>query len=120
MRDARYLDALGREHISGAGTARRDRSGNRCVTVWRGNGSRAGYEARLGEKRREAAGEVWTFEVGDWSARVYPTGRLAVMCARLRIDCADLAGLPKRRQWELGVANPALVEIMRRAGWSVD
>ncbi|MEW9586133.1 hypothetical protein [Paraburkholderia sp. DGU8] len=94
-------------------------SRNRCVTVWQGKNSRAGYEARLSEKRREAVGECWAFEVGDFRARVYPTGRLAVDCDRLSIHCADWATVPVSRVFEIGNREPALVEVMRRAGWSV-
>jgi hypothetical protein len=70
-------------------------------------------------KRREAAGEVLAFEVGDWRARVYPTGRLAVDCDRLHIHSEDWAKVPGARIFEIGGKEPDLVEVMRRAGWSV-
>ncbi|MCC8405227.1 hypothetical protein LJ655_25690 [Paraburkholderia sp. MMS20-SJTN17] len=81
--------------------------------------SRDGWLARLDEKRKEAAGEVWAFEVGDWRARVYPTGRLAVDCDRLHIHSEDWAKVPPARVFEIGTSEPDLVEVMRRAGWSV-
>lgn len=81
--------------------------------------TRAGREARAEERRREAAGEVWTFEVGDWRARVYPTGRLAVDCDRLNIHSRDWGKVHPSRIFDIGRKEPDLVEVMRRAGWSV-
>lgn len=81
--------------------------------------TRAGRDARAEERRREAAGHVWVFEVGDFRARVYPTGRLAVECDRLHIDCHDLAQVVPARIFEIASGEPDLVEVMRQAGWSV-
>jgi hypothetical protein len=81
--------------------------------------SRDGWLARQDERRREAAGEVYAFEVGDFLARVYPTGRLAVDCDRLHIHTEDWAKVPPARIFEIGSSEPDLVEVMRRAGWSV-
>jgi hypothetical protein len=81
--------------------------------------SRDGWLARQDERRREATGEVWAFEVGDFRARVYPTGRLAVDCDRLHIHSADWAKVLPARIFEIGSREPDLVEVMRRAGWSV-
>jgi hypothetical protein len=92
---------------------------NRLAKCWEATRSRAGHEAILDAKRREADGECYRVEIGDWSAQVYPTGRLAAQCQRLHIDTPDLRTVPKGRLFELGMANPELVEIMRRAGWSV-
>jgi hypothetical protein len=71
------------------------------------------------EKRREAAGEVWAFEVGDWQARVYPTGRLALDCDRLHIHTEDWGKVSSARIFEIASREPDLVEVMQRAGWSV-
>ena len=92
---------------------------NRLAKGWSSVRSKDGHAAILDAKRREAAGESYRIEVGDWSAHVYPTGRLAVHCLRLHIDPPDLRTVPKGRLFELGMANPGLVEIMRTAGWSV-
>ncbi|HDR8949295.1 TPA: hypothetical protein QDA71_006385 [Burkholderia vietnamiensis] len=81
--------------------------------------SRAGREARAEERRREAAGEVQAFEVGDWRARVYPTGRLALDCDRLHIHSEDWGKVPPARIFEIGSREPDLVQVMRQAGWSV-
>ncbi|WJF89736.1 hypothetical protein QS306_11570 [Paraburkholderia bonniea] len=93
---------------------------NRLAKGWLSVRSRDGHAAILDAKRREATGEFYRIDVGDWSARVYPTGRLAVHCHKQHIDTSDLRAVPKGRLFELGTANPELVEIMRRAGWSVD
>jgi hypothetical protein len=93
---------------------------NRIARGWLSVRSRDGHAAILDAKRREAAGEFYRIEVGDWSARVYPTGRLAVQCPTLHIDTSDLRTVPRGRLFELGMANPELIEIMRWAGWSVD
>jgi hypothetical protein len=81
--------------------------------------TRAGREARAAERRREAAGEVLAFKVGDFQARVYPTGRLAIDCDRLHIHSEDWGKVPSARIFEIGSREPDLVEVMRRAGWSV-
>ncbi|WP_175743521.1 hypothetical protein [Burkholderia ambifaria] len=65
------------------------------------------------------AGEVLAFEVGDWRARVYPTGRLAVDCDRLHIHSEDWRKVPHERIFEIGGREPDLVEVMRQAGWAV-
>jgi hypothetical protein len=93
---------------------------NRLAKGWLSVRSRDGHAAILAAKRREAAGESYCIDVGDWSAQVYPTGRLSVHCPRLHIETSDLRTVPKARLFELGMSNPELVEIMRRAGWSVD
>ncbi|WP_421380228.1 hypothetical protein ACOCG7_23465 [Paraburkholderia sp. DD10] len=93
---------------------------NRLAKGWLSVRSRDGHAAILDAKRRETAGESYCIDAGDWSAQVYPTGRLAVHCPRLHIETPDLRTVPKARLFELGMANPELVEIMRRAGWSVD
>lgn len=82
--------------------------------------TREGREARAEEGRREAAGEVLAFEIGDWRARVYPTGRLAVDCDRLSIHSSDWGKVRSSRIFEIASREPDLVEVMRRAGWSVD
>jgi hypothetical protein len=81
--------------------------------------SRDGWLDRLEVLRREAAGDVWAFEVGDWRARVYPTGRLALECDRLYIHTEDWGKVPPARVFEIASSEPDLVEVMRRAGWSV-
>jgi hypothetical protein len=43
--------------------------------------SRAGYLDRLERQQRERSGEVAEFKAGCWTARQYPTGRLAVACS---------------------------------------
>jgi hypothetical protein len=91
----------------------------RCVTRWAVSQSRGGYLARQEERRREKAGEYIEYRSGDWSSRQYPTGRLEVRCERLYIDVPDLRTVHRHRLFELGMSNPDLVEIMRRAGWSV-
>lgn len=80
--------------------------------------SRDGWLARLNAMRKEMAGEVLAFEVGDWRARVYPTGRLALDCDRLHIHSEDWSKVPHERIFEIGGMEPDLVEVMRRAGWS--
>ncbi|MFM0131766.1 hypothetical protein [Paraburkholderia sediminicola] len=53
-------------------------SRNRCVSLWRANLSRAGYEARLSEKRREKSGEIigrWSSADGTAVVTLYPGGR---------------------------------------------
>jgi hypothetical protein len=43
--------------------------------------SRAGYLDSLERQQRERSGEVTEFRAGSWTARQYPTGRLAVTCS---------------------------------------
>lgn len=92
---------------------------NRCVSLGVPKQSRDGYATRAAERRREAAGEVWAFEVGDWRARVYPTGRLALDCDRLHVHSEDWRKVPPARIFEIGSREPDLVEAMRQAGWAV-
>ncbi|AOJ68305.1 MULTISPECIES: hypothetical protein [Burkholderia] len=92
---------------------------NRCVSLGLRKQSRDGYLDRLERKRREAAGEVWAFVIGDWRARVYPTGRLAVNCDRLGVHSEDWRNAHPTRIFEIGSKEPDLVEVMRLAGWSV-
>ncbi|MCP3712994.1 hypothetical protein M3I54_39935 [Paraburkholderia sp. CNPSo 3274] len=81
--------------------------------------NRDGWLGRLDARRKEAAGDVWVFEVGDWRARVYPTGRLAVDCDRLNIHSVDWGKVPPARIFEIAGSEPDLIEVMRQAGWSV-
>lgn len=43
--------------------------------------SRAGYLDNLERRKRERSGEVAEFKAGSWTAKQYPTGRLAVTCS---------------------------------------
>ena len=61
--------------------------------------SRDGYHAILDAKRREKHGEFEEYAVGDWTARQYPMGRLAVSCPSAVVlgvaaDSNALAPLP--------------------------
>ncbi|MDR5779159.1 hypothetical protein QCE63_06915 [Caballeronia sp. LZ065] len=91
----------------------------RCITRWTANQSRAGYLSRQEERRREAAGEYIEHQSGEWAARQYPTGRLAVRCPSLHIDNPDFASVPHERIFALCRQNPDLIALLRLAGWSI-
>lgn len=58
--------------------------------------SRAGYLDSLERQRRERSGEVAEFKAGDWMARQYPTGRLAVTCSAAVVRGPGTNGEPLR------------------------
>jgi len=91
----------------------------RCITRWTASQSRDGYLARLEERRREASGEYIEHRSGEWSARQYPTGRLAVLCPSLHIDSEDFSSVPGWRVFELCKQSPDLIALLRLAGWSI-
>ncbi|WP_250538248.1 MULTISPECIES: hypothetical protein [unclassified Caballeronia] len=91
----------------------------RCVTRWTANQSRDGYLARQDERRRERAGESVEYRSGEWCARQYPTGRLAVRCPSLHIDSEDFNSVPGWRILQLCEQFPDLIAVLRLAGWSI-
>lgn len=61
--------------------------------------SRDGWLDRLERQRRERTGEYVSVMMGDWKARQYPTGRLAVSCEKAHVrgyapDGRPLPSLP--------------------------
>jgi len=91
----------------------------RCVSLGTATLSRAGYEARLREKRRERAGEYVEHVSGDWVAREYPGGRLHVTCKAAHVDNRDFGTVPWQRVFELCSRYLDLIVVLRMAGWSV-
>lgn len=91
----------------------------RCVARWQAKLSRDGYNARLCEKRREAAGEYIEYHSGEWSAREFPGGKLAVRCARYNIDSQDFRTVPGTRVFELCKHHLDLLNLLRQAAWSI-
>ena len=90
-----------------------------CVSLGKAALSRAGYEARLDEKRRERAGEYVDWVSGDWTAREYPGGRLHIICKAVHVDNRDFGAVPGHRVFELCSRHPDLLAVLRMAGWSI-
>jgi len=91
----------------------------RCIALPHSKLSRDGWLARNDERRREAAGEYIEYRSGEWSARQYPTGRLAVQCVRYHIDNPDFGKLPRERVFPLCAQHSDLLALLRLAGWSI-
>lgn len=94
----------------------------RCITRWQGKRTRDEYRVHLKQEdrqRRDRAGEHVEYCVGEWAARAYPTGRLAVRCPSLHIDSQDFGSVPRQRIFELCSQNPDLLALLRLAGWSI-
>jgi hypothetical protein len=94
--------------------------------------SRDGHLAILDAKRREKGGEFEEHAVGDWTARQYPMGRLAVSCPSavvqgsatdthpptLAFDCPDLSKADPRLVHWLAERNPDFLLLLRWASWA--
>lgn len=81
--------------------------------------TRAGLEAIREQQRREAAGEYAEAVYGPFTARSYPTGRLALVAPSLSINQHDLASLPASQIVSLCRRYPDLRDVLAWAGWSV-
>lgn len=81
--------------------------------------TRAGLNALREQRRREASGEYLEDVFGPFTARRYPTGRLAVKAETLYIDTPDLASIPSSQIVYLCRHHPDLRNVLAWAGWSV-
>jgi hypothetical protein len=81
--------------------------------------SQAGYIDLLHRRRQEQAGDYGSFTAGRFTARQYPTGRLAVCAPEVYIDNPDLAKLPAPTIINLCRRFPEVRDVLRWAGWSV-
>jgi hypothetical protein len=70
-------------------------------------------------RRREASGECLEAVFGPFTARRYPTGRLAVVAESLHINTPDLASIPSSRIVYLCHHHADLRGVLAWAGWSV-
>lgn len=70
-------------------------------------------------RRREASGEFLEDVFGPFTARRYPTGRLAVVADSLHINTSDLASIPSSQIVYLCHHHPDLRNVLAWAGWSV-
>lgn len=91
----------------------------RCVSLGTSAMSRDGWLARADEKRRERTGECIEHVSGEWTAREYPGGRLHVVGRVAHVDNPDFGTVPGPRVFELCVAYPDLLALLRMAGWSI-
>jgi len=90
-----------------------------CIALPPAKLSRAGWLSRIGQRRREAAGEFIEYRSGEWGARKYPTGRLSVRCRSLHIDNPDFRTVHRDRTFQLCEQHPDLLTLLRQAGWSI-
>jgi hypothetical protein len=81
--------------------------------------SLAGYLDMLQRRRQEQAGDSALFTVGRFTAKQYPTGRLAVHAPEVHVDTPDLAKLPGPTIVSLCNRFPELRDVLRWAGWAV-
>ncbi|MDP9646159.1 hypothetical protein [Paraburkholderia caledonica] len=89
-------------------------SRNRCVTRWKTKLSRAGYEARLSEKRREKSGESigrWSSADGTATVTLYPGGRTHAVLSGV-LDNPHFEKLSGREAGAARERYPALSEAL--------
>ncbi len=79
----------------------------------------AGLEALREQRRREVSGEYLEEIFGPFTARRYPTGRLAVQADSLHINQPNWASVPPTRVIQLCRLYPDLRDVLAWAGWSV-
>jgi len=84
-----------------------------------GKRSRDGWLDQQDVRRRIRAGEYKAIIEGDITAHEHPDGRLEVVQPP-PLQCPDLRAVHTPRLFQLAAQYPALVEVLRRAGWSVD
>lgn len=84
-----------------------------------GTRSRDGWLDQQDVRRRIRAGEFNTITQGDITAHEHPDGRLEITQPP-DLLCPDLRAIHTPRLFQLAAQHPALVEVLRRAGWSID
>lgn len=84
-----------------------------------GKRSRAGWLDQQDVRRRVRAGEYNCITEGEVIAHEHPDGRLEITQPPA-LQCPDLRAVHHTRLFQLADEYPALVEVLRRAGWSIN
>lgn len=82
------------------------------------NNTRDGWLDRLERINREQSGECSRYEIGQYVAEQFPTGRVRLIAPHLHIDNHDMKAMQPQRVYQLALDDPDFLLLLRHLGWA--